>query len=98
MNVEYRKNKATFHAVPPARVRPPPAPLRPLVPAPGVGPPAPRCPPSAGLARTAAGQPALAARRRRLALRGLGAGQAAPLGRRGGTASNALSLRKNALS
>jgi uncharacterized membrane protein YeaQ/YmgE (transglycosylase-associated protein family) len=27
---EYRKNKATFHAVPPARVRPPPAPLLPL--------------------------------------------------------------------
>src|SRR5215510_6325247 len=30
-------------------------------------------------------QPALAARRRRLALRGLGDGQAAPLGLRGGT-------------
>jgi len=29
-------------------------------------------------------QPALAARRRRLALRGLGSGQAAPLGLRGG--------------
>src|SRR5215510_10117887 len=37
---KYRKNKATFHAVPPARVRPPAAPLRPLVPAPGGGPPA----------------------------------------------------------
>jgi len=47
----YRKNKATFHAVPPARVRPPPATLRPLGPTPGVGPPAPRCPPGAGLAR-----------------------------------------------
>jgi hypothetical protein len=158
----YRKNKATFHAVPPARVRPPPATLRPLVPTPGGGPPAPRCPPGAGLARagpeapppaagppwrepaghrpappgtarTAAGPPArlgrrggdggagtafatagahppcrprapargrpqltsaqwrppgagpaLAARRRRLALRGLGDGQAAPLGLRGG--------------
>ena len=60
----YRKNKATFHAVPPARVRPPPATLRPLVPTPGGGPPAPRCPPGAGLARAgpevptpAAGQP-----------------------------------------
>jgi hypothetical protein len=107
---EYRKNKATFDAVPPARVRPPPAPLRPLVPPPGVGPPAPRCPPGAGLARAGAeapphpvapapppevassspalsggrlAQPALAARRRRLALRGLGDGQAAPLGLRG---------------
>jgi hypothetical protein len=28
---EYRKNKATFHAVPPARVRPPPATLLPLM-------------------------------------------------------------------
>jgi hypothetical protein len=37
---EYRTNEATFHAVPPARVRPPPATLLPLVPAPGVGPPA----------------------------------------------------------
>ena len=37
---KYRKNKATFHAVPPARVRPPPTTLLPLVPAPGVGPPA----------------------------------------------------------
>ena len=59
-----RKNKATFHAVPPARLRPPPATLRPLVPTPGGGPPAPRCPPGAGLARAgpeaptpAAGQP-----------------------------------------
>jgi hypothetical protein len=37
---ECRKNKATFHAVPPARVRPPPATLLPLVPTPGVGSPA----------------------------------------------------------
>jgi hypothetical protein len=36
----YRKNKATFHAVPPACVRRLPATLRPLVPAPRVGPPA----------------------------------------------------------
>jgi hypothetical protein len=47
----YRKNTATFHAVPPARVRPPPATLRPLGPTPGGGPPAPRGPPGAGLAR-----------------------------------------------
>ena len=53
-----------LHAVPPGRVRPPPATLRPLVPAPGVGPHAPRCPSGAGLARAcrrrptpAAGQP-----------------------------------------
>jgi hypothetical protein len=38
------KNKATFHAVPPARVRPPPATLLPLVPAPEVGPHAPTLP------------------------------------------------------
>lgn len=108
---EYRKNKATFDVVPPARVRPPPVPLRPRVPTPGGGPPAPRCPPGAGLARAGAeapphpvapapppevsprlparsggrlAQPALAARRRRLALRRLGDGQAAPLGLRGG--------------
>ena len=157
LEYEYRKNKATFHAVPPTRVRPPPATLRPLVPTPGGGPPAPRGPPGADLARacpkaptpaagqpwrepaghrpappgparTEAGQPArgdggagtacatagappvapapptevspssptpsggrlaqpaLAARRRRLALRGLGDGQAAPLGLRGGAA------------
>src|SRR4029453_16600864 len=42
---------ANFHAVPPARVRPPPATLRPLVSTPGVGPHAPRCPLGAGLAR-----------------------------------------------
>src|SRR5215470_12656467 len=61
---EYRKNKATFHAVLPAPVRPPPATVLPLVPALGVGPHAPRCPPGAGLARAyrrrptpAAGQP-----------------------------------------
>jgi hypothetical protein len=65
---EYRKNKATFHAGPPARVRPPPTTLLPLVPAPGVGPPAlpalahawpGRCPqrptPAAGNALVAAG-------------------------------------------
>ena len=152
--MEYRKNKAIFHAVPPARVRPPPATLRPLVPTPGGGPPAPRCPPGAGLARAcpeaptpAAGPPcrapaghrggrrsgrqragrrgtapplahhlspprhrlrsspahqragAAAWRSQRwLALRGLGDGQAAPLGLRGGTDSNAMSLLKNAMS
>src|SRR5262245_64073276 len=59
--IGYRKNKATFHAVPPARVRPPPAPLRPLVPTPGVGPPTPRCPPGAGLARAGPEAPTPAA-------------------------------------
>src|SRR4029450_11602549 len=58
---KYRKNKATFHAVPPARVRPPPATLLPLVHAPGVGPPAPRCPPGAGLARAYRRRPTPAA-------------------------------------
>src|SRR5262252_4482739 len=96
----YRKNKATFHAVPPGhfsrsptRPRPstpcPPAPAgahacgRPArPPRPALARPAPR-----GTARPAAGLPALAARRRRLALRGLGAGPAAPLGLRGGPAA-----------
>jgi len=52
---EYRKYKATFHAVPPARVRPPPATLLPLVPAPGVGPPVlpPWHTPGQGVARSA---------------------------------------------
>ena len=56
-----RKNKATFHAVPPARVRPPSATRRPLVPTPGVGPPAPRGPPGAGLARACPQAPTPAA-------------------------------------
>jgi putative transposase len=57
----YRKNTATFHAVPPARVRPPPATLHPLGPTPGVGPHAPRCPPGAGLARAGPEAPTPAA-------------------------------------
>src|SRR5262249_1944218 len=91
------KNKATFHAVPPARVRPPPATLRPLVPTPGVGPHAPRCPPGAGLARAgpeaptpAAGQPWREPAGHRPAPPGTArtaAGQSARLGRLGGTAA-----------
>ena len=90
----YRKNKATLHAVPPARVRPPPATLRPLGPTPGGGPPAPRCPPGAGLARAgpeaptpAAGQPWRAPAGHRPAPQGPARTEAGPparLGRRGG--------------
>jgi hypothetical protein len=90
----YRKNKATFHAVPPARVRPPPATLRPLGPTPGGGPPAPRCPPGAGLARAcpeaptpAPGQPCREPAGHRPAPQGparTAAGQPARLGLRGG--------------
>ena len=53
--------KATFHAVLPAPVRPPPATVLPLVPALGVGPHAPRCPPGAGLARACRRRPTPAA-------------------------------------
>src|SRR5262245_49401374 len=53
---EYRKNKATFHAVPPACVRPPPATRRPLVPTPGGGPPGARpCQGAPGGAHTRGG-------------------------------------------
>jgi hypothetical protein len=85
--------QATFHAVPPARVRPPPATLRPLVPTPGGGPPAPHCPPGAGLARAcpeaptpAAGQPCREPAGHRPAPPGTArtaAGPPARLGRRG---------------
>ena len=94
--------KATFHAVPPARVRPPPATLRPLVPPPGGGPPAPHGPPGAGLARAgpeaptpAAGQPGRAPAGPRPAPQGTArseAGQPARLGRLGGTAARARPL------
>jgi hypothetical protein len=90
----YRKNKATFHAVPPARDRPPPATLRPRVPTPGGGPPAPRGPPGVGLARAgleapppAAGQPWREPAGHRPAPPGparTAAGPPARLGRRGG--------------
>src|SRR4029450_10212503 len=55
--------KATFHAVLPAPVRPPPATVLPLVPALGVGPHDPRCPPGAGLARACRRRPTPAAGR-----------------------------------
>ena len=61
-----RKNKATFHAAPLARVRPPPAPPA----------PPPEVAPSSPARRGGRlAPPALAARRWRLARRGLGAGQ-----------------------
>jgi hypothetical protein len=59
---------------------PPLAPTHPVAPAP----PTEVSPSSPALSGGRLAQPALAARRRRLALRGLGDGQAAPLGLRGG--------------
>ena len=65
---EYRKNKPTFGGVSPARARPLPATLLPLLSAPGVG-RLPRPTPGQGLARAGGCRAALASSHRPLALR-----------------------------
>src|SRR4029453_16957048 len=76
---------------PAARERPfpPRAPTYPVAPAP----PTEVSPSSPALRGGRLAQPALAARRRRLALRGLGDGQAVPLGLRGGRVKECLGQR-----